>query len=110
MNLRKMSIDDLFNIAKESRTEDLKLLEACYNELMRRRKIREQEEDRYITKMIEHDLVQLAKKNMIKNPKIAIACYKELVWRYRIEYIEELMQSIKDEHDLVRLDDLLVEK
>ncbi|MFQ6072870.1 MAG: hypothetical protein ACE5KT_09265 [Methanosarcinales archaeon] len=107
MNLREMSMDDLFNIAKECGTRDLKLLEACYNELMRRRKIREQEEDRLITKMSEHNLVQLAKKNLKKNPKIARACYNELVWRRRIEDIEELMQSIKNEHDLVRLDDLL---
>jgi hypothetical protein len=97
MDLKKIDTDTLMDIALNMTSDNPGLVDACYKELMRRRKIQEKKRDMIpFIKAREEKLAKIAKVNAMQNPKVAIACYDEIIWRRNIIKIKELIEMEKD--------------
>ncbi|MHC1567410.1 MAG: hypothetical protein ACXQTD_06810 [Candidatus Syntropharchaeia archaeon] len=105
MDLKKIDTNTLINIALYKTSGNPDLLYACYEELMRRRKIQEHDKDMIpFIKATDDALANIARRNAIRNPKVAKACYDEIIWRKKMKEIEELIEM---ERDLGKLENII---
>jgi hypothetical protein len=108
-NLKQIRDVELLNIglyAIELDTEKSKqIIEICYNELIKRRKIEKNNIKQMIyNKTSMKELLRTAREYYDSNPYIATMCYNEILWRRRLD---ELKCSINTTSSLEKLENLI---
>ncbi|VUT24349.1 MAG: hypothetical protein MASP_00464 [Candidatus Methanolliviera sp. GoM_asphalt] len=105
--LKKFAIDLLIRVALSDKS-DFELKSACYEELLRRRKIDKKDRKKLLLiNASSKKLIKLAKENAMRNPNISRLCYGELIWR---DKIDEIRGVVEIETALQKLDKILEEE